>query len=273
MSRLQKKCFAWSLVGHAILLLVLLIVPAFSEQDEEKKEQVYVIDYVPNRIVDEALFVPPPAPPQEPVVEREPEPESVKPEPVRIPEPEPQPPKIEKPVPKPEPVKPKPTPKPVEEKPKWTPKKSDKVKVNLDPVKRTSKPKVVNTKPRTNPLDFDKAIKAVNSSLSSKTELTFSSLSADASSADYASEVLRCYREAWNPPSGSGATAGVAEIRVVVARSGKVTSARIVKGSGSAAVDKSVRAALDRVKSIAPFPAGSKDNERIFNIKLRLDTY
>lgn len=267
MSRLQKKCIVWSLAAHVILLLVLALTPALSEPKVDPVDQIYVIDFVPDRVVDQALFVPPPASPVEKVPEPVPEPVAAKPPPEPVKEPDPQPKKVEDP--KPTPVKPiqKPPVKPVKE--PWKANKT--VEVNITPVKVKNQPKV-NVRPKTSTADFDKAINKVNSTLSSKTSLSYSSPSSDSSAADYASEVVRRYKSAWIPPSGANPAAGTTEIRVVISKSGEVTSARIVKGSGIAAVDQSVRNALDRVKVVMPFPAGSKDNERTFNINLILET-
>ena len=55
---------------------------------------------------------------------------------------------------------------------------------------------------------------------------------------------------------------------MVLLRSGEVLSARISRRSGLPALDKSVEAALNRVKRVAPFPEGSKDEQRSFTIEL-----
>ncbi|MEP6662172.1 MAG: energy transducer TonB [Verrucomicrobiota bacterium] len=58
---------------------------------------------------------------------------------------------------------------------------------------------------------------------------------------------------------------------MVIARSGKVISADIIKGSRDATLDKSVRRALE-LKFIEPFPAGSKDSQRTYIINFNLKT-
>ena len=59
----------------------------------------------------------------------------------------------------------------------------------------------------------------------------------------------------------------VAVVSVTVDRTGKVLSARIVRKTGDAALDRSVQSALDRVRSIGkPFPSGSNDSKRTFTL-------
>ena len=63
---------------------------------------------------------------------------------------------------------------------------------------------------------------------------------------------------------------GAVRVTVTIRRTGDVISAYITRGSGTSVVDKSVQRALDRVKFVAPFPAGSKDQQRTFNITFDL---
>jgi TonB family protein len=56
-------------------------------------------------------------------------------------------------------------------------------------------------------------------------------------------------------------------VRVVIHRSGRIISASIEQRSGNAALDRSVQRALDKVRMIKPFPEGSLDQQRTFNIK------
>jgi TonB family protein len=59
----------------------------------------------------------------------------------------------------------------------------------------------------------------------------------------------------------------VAVVSVTVDRTGKVLSARVVRKTGDAALDRSVQSALDRVRSIGkPFPSGSNDSKRTFTL-------
>jgi TonB family protein len=56
---------------------------------------------------------------------------------------------------------------------------------------------------------------------------------------------------------------------VTIARNGKVLSARIIRFSGNAEVNRSVQAALDRVKYAVPLPEEAKEDQR--TIKINFD--
>jgi len=60
------------------------------------------------------------------------------------------------------------------------------------------------------------------------------------------------------------------EVTVTVARAGEVLSARLLKPSGNAAMNRVVQRVLERVTFIAPFPEGAKDAQRTFNIIFEL---
>jgi len=61
-------------------------------------------------------------------------------------------------------------------------------------------------------------------------------------------------------------------VEVVIARDGHIVSQRILTRSGNAAMDRSVQRALDKVKAsgLNPFPPGTRDDEKTFNIKFNL---
>src|SRR5437868_14114754 len=99
MNRLQKKCFIASAGMHLLLLLILLIGPAFLSS-KNKIEEMPTIDFIPTKLIDAAFSGggnpnsrPPPAPPAPPTPPQrdtappEPKPDP-KPEVVKIREPE-----------------------------------------------------------------------------------------------------------------------------------------------------------------------------------------
>lgn len=90
--------------------------------------------------------------------------------------------------------------------------------------------------------------------------------------ASYKSVVFSVYVRAWIPPEEIEDEAAAVEAQVTIARDGTVLrdQTRILKRSGIPALDKSVQAALDRVRSIAPFPASSTDSQRTFIIGFNL---
>ena len=84
----------------------------------------------------------------------------------------------------------------------------------------------------------------------------------------YAQYVVSVYRRTWEPLIPKTlARSRVAVVSVTVDRTGKVVSARVVRKTGDAALDRSVQSALDRVRSIGkPFPSGSNDSKRTFTL-------
>lgn len=89
---------------------------------------------------------------------------------------------------------------------------------------------------------------------------------------NYKQFVQAAYHNAWIPPAEIANDAMAVRAEVTVDRSGNVISAKPVRKSGNPALDKSVERAL-QLKFIAPFPEGSKDNQRdfiiIFDLKAR----
>lgn len=86
---------------------------------------------------------------------------------------------------------------------------------------------------------------------------------------NYADFIWSKYYQAWVTPDDRDVRNPV-KVEIVVARDGRIISANIVKSSGDAALDKSVRQALDRVRSLPAFPQGAKDAERTFKISFNL---
>jgi TolA protein len=88
--------------------------------------------------------------------------------------------------------------------------------------------------------------------------------------ANYALMVKMVYEDAWQIPSDLQDEDSTAKVTVTIARSGDVLSARIERRSGNSVLDKSVQRALDRVKFVAKFPEGSKEEQRTFTINFNL---
>jgi TonB family protein len=84
-------------------------------------------------------------------------------------------------------------------------------------------------------------------------------------SANYESFIRRKYMDATIHP---GAISGdpVVKVRLVIARNGRILSARVTVKSGVASWDRSVQKALDRVKFIKPFPESMKGSQQTFNL-------
>ena len=75
----------------------------------------------------------------------------------------------------------------------------------------------------------------------------------------------------WNQPVGLSAAAGYrVRVEVVVERNGNIRSARILDGSGNAAMDRSVREALPRLDRAAPLPAAFRGDSQTFILNYRI---
>ena len=92
--------------------------------------------------------------------------------------------------------------------------------------------------------------------------------------ANYAQVVRKIYYDAWNawsvPDDVTDAEATV-QVRVTIARNGRVVRSEILRSSGSSAVVNAARAVLDRVTFVKEFPADSKDTERTFTMNFKLN--
>jgi colicin import membrane protein len=290
MNRLRQKCFVASAGLHLLLVVILVIGPAFLSS-KSKVDDSPVLDVIPRTVIDAAFSgggnphgtPPPPAPvvprPQ-PVVQPAPEPEPVKaPEPV----------KVRAPEPRPEPVEDvktaKPDPNSLETS---TDHKHKKPEVSITPIVRRP--------------DARKTAKASSETSSAENEArrmadarhhaaallgaTAESLLKDVSPgtslemigpggggevyASYDQVVRSIYWHAWVPPEDTASDETIVKATVTIASDGAVLSARIIKPSRDASVDKSVQRTLDNVTFIRPFPEGAKDKQRTYTINFNL---
>lgn len=79
---------------------------------------------------------------------------------------------------------------------------------------------------------------------------------------------------AWNQPAGPDYTGQnfSASVRITVRKDGRVIKAEIIRSSGNAAVDASVRAALNRVTQLAPLPREYRQPTYSETINFALDS-
>ena len=272
MNRLQKKCLIATAGFHLLLLVILLVGPAFFTS-RPKLDDSQVLDVIPANLVDAAVrsgvrgaTPPPPAP----VVTPQPTPPA--PAPVHTPAPpehQPAPaPVPQKVVERTEPVKP-------ESKPVVKPKTSqpDKIKVNLTLTERTVSKSTSKTTAKD---DSQQQARAVNSALRALRHHLSSATTVDmpgdssAAYADYASVVKSIYEQAWIPPDTAANDDANAKVRVTISSDGHVISAHIISPSGDSSVDASVQRTLNRISFIAPFPSGTSDKERTYIINFNL---
>jgi TonB family protein len=78
------------------------------------------------------------------------------------------------------------------------------------------------------------------------------------------------YDSAWFLPEGVTDSDASALVSVTIARDGKVISAQITRRSGNREVDRSVQAAIDRVRIAAPLPDNAKESQRTVEINFNV---
>ena len=197
----------------------------------KREEKVRVIDLVPSEVIDKLLA------PAAPVA----------------PPPAPAPPKPKQPEPKKVQPKPKPKPKPIPPKPK--------IKVNLN--SNVRKPDAQKKESQKEAAKRQTALNKLQTKLSGRTSVNVPL--GRYASANYESLIRRKYMDATIHP---GALSGdpVVKVRLVIARNGRILSARVTGKSGVASWDRSVQKALDRVKFIKPFPESMKGSQQTFNL-------
>ena len=290
MNRLQQKCVIASGGVHLLLIVILVIGPAFLTS-KGKSDNSPILDVIPGKLIDAAFSgggnphgtPPPPAPPAPPapqVAQPAPQPERVK-----APEPE----KVNEPQPRPEPVE------------EAKPLKPDPDSLETSDNHKHKKPEV-STTPIVRKQDTGKSVKKPNTTSSTDNEerrmadarrraaeligATARSLRDDVSPgismdpigpggggeayASYDQVVRSIYWHAWTAPEDTASDEAVTKVTVTIESSGTVLSAHIIKPSGDASVDRSVQRTLDRVTFIAPFPEGAREKQRTYTINFNL---
>jgi TonB family protein len=280
MSRLQKKCFIVSAGLHSLLVLILIVGPAFLSS-KGKSDEMPTLDFVPARTIDAALSgggnpkaqPPPPAPPSPPQLQV-----------AQAPPPPPQEPARKADPPREIVRTPKPDPEAVEtsteHKPKL-PQVSTKQVVRKTTSPTTSKQSQTSDAEERRQAEAaaQRRVEAVGSmartlkeNLSDRTTIETNPglVGGGEAYANYAQVVKSIYESAWTPPDDTANDDAITKVTVTIRRDGTVASARIVRACGEARVDSSVQRTLDRVTYIAPFPEGAKDKERTYTINFNL---
>jgi outer membrane biosynthesis protein TonB len=263
MNRLHKKCVVASTGVHLLIGLVVFVGPAFTSSNTAVVEDLPIINFVPDILVDENVVGG-----GNPKAGRAPEPQ-----------PEPQPPP---PEPKRQPPEPVQAPDPdsfAEAKPNKP--KTPKISLKLE-TKNPSKSAVSETQAREREdararqvaRAFSNSSKAIRQGASSTLTIEEGSFGPGGGGPAYASYrawVQTVYDRAWIAPADTTVDAAVAKVRVTILRDGTIRSAEFLSRSGDSQVDASIQRALDRVSTIGkPFPAGAKENERSYILRFDL---
>jgi TonB family protein len=271
MNRLQKKCVIGTVGIHLLLLVILIVGPAFFNR-EPKTDNTQILDVIPSTLVDAAVNsgvqnAQPPAP--TPVVI---------PKPVQPLQSIPLPPKIVTPPPTPTPT---PTPSLLDRVEKYF-KPTPTVTPNTAPVERQTKPQqnninvntqlVKRTAPKNTPQHnnsqaINNTVRSLSHELSSSTKVDLPG-NASASYASYASVIKTVYDRALLPhvPSEVADKSEKTEVKIVIGSDGTVISSEIISPSGDPAWDNSVQRTLDSVTFVAPFPEGATEKERTYTL-------
>jgi len=290
MKRLQRKLLLISAVVHGTLLLVLLVGPAFVRRQAPRPEDLPVLRVIPEHLIDAAFHQsasPAPAPAQPAPAQPAPSeprstPKPAEPPVIRTP-PTVQPTRSD-PVPTPQPrVEPAPR---TSQPPPATPPPPARAPVSVSKslVTRGERPPA---RPREDTASTERAHQQVASAVESQVKDALSGIrrrSSDAvvsvpgaggaAYANYRQVVQTVYDQAWLEPQDVSRPDLAVLVEVVIRKDGKVLSDAMVRPSGLSSLDRSVQAALDRVRvrGLPPFPQETRDMQRTFRIEFNLRT-
>jgi len=241
MNRLQKKCVLVSAGFHLLLLVILLVGPAFVSS-RNKRDDTPVLTFIPMITTDAQVAgggnpnVAPPSPAPEP------------------------------PAPQPQVKPPSPSPKPLERK-RQLPKVSTK-RVTRPQLKAQKSSSSVNNAEARRREAVDRALRNLRNELSSSTTVDMPGPGGGGPTyANFLQAVKTIYANAWIVPDGVTDDQATTTASVTIARDGTVLNARILRPSGNALADESVEIVLRRVKFAAPLPEDAKENQRTVTIK------
>jgi TonB family protein len=305
MTRLQKRCFLFSVTLHGALLAVLVASSAFRPKPEET--DIPILTMIPANILDRAGADgggPAATPPQQ----SQPAPQMMqapRPQPVRRAQPAPPKPVVqektvepEQPVePKHQAVEPEPTPKdtsesepapkprhkPHEIHPDFTPASTvtskAKTKAKLAEEAAAEEAQAAEASAATQARmrgairsALNNLAKGVQNSGAQGTVVDLPGQGGGEAFAGYETVIYNVYFHAWVAPDSVASRTAATGVKIVVARDGTIISSEIVNKSGDSALDKSVARTLRIVTRLPPFPAGAHDEQRSFIIVFKPTT-
>jgi TonB family protein len=281
MNRLQKNCLIVSAGMHLLLIVILVVGPAFRSSNDQA-DNLPVLDFVPVKTVDALvsgggnpkgqLPAPAPSPPR-----RAPQAYSPPPAPAQPPESKPRP-------AAPEPVKEsqephesletgKPRQHRIEVSTRLVTRDSGKSSSDRSAAERRAR-EAADAR-RHAAAAIGRVVAGIQDNLSGSTSIELKGPGGGGLPyANWREAVKSVYDRAWILPSGVTSDSASAEATVTIARDGTVVSANLVKRSGNATVDESVRVALDRVRYAAPLPDDAKEDQRtiplVFDVRAKL---
>lgn len=267
MSRLQKKCVIASAGLHLLLLLILVVGPAFVTTKEPAADTFEVIEFTPLKTTDLPFSSSgsPTSLPLQPAPKLE-----VKPEPA--------PPTVREVKPAPQPTERPRSDEPdvADTKPKKqlpsvsteivTRSPADKARLQKDAAAAAQAQQRADAQRRS--AQVGQAYNNLREGLSSSTavEMPLRPGGGGVPYANFKQAVFSAYYNAWTPPAGIANENAITKAAVTIDRDGTVISARITVPSGNAAMDASVQRTLERVPYIAPLPEGATESQRTLTI-------
>jgi TonB family protein len=262
MDRTQKKCFFASTGVHLLLALILVVGPAFLSS-KEQSDNLPVLDFIPVKTVDALVSgggnpnaKPPPGTP-------EPQPQP----PMRQPA---APPPVEKPMVKelPKPEEPKPLKKLPEVSTALVTRTKDNAEKTRAEARAREQAKAQADARRRLAQQLGQAAENIGSEVSGTTAIELKGPGGGGLPyANFLQGVKSAYDRAWIAPDGAAESDAVVAVSVTIGRDGTVILARITNPSGNSAVDRSVQAALDRVRNVPPLPDDAKEDQRTVDIR------
>jgi outer membrane biosynthesis protein TonB len=281
MTRLQKKCFLFSVGMHGLLAVIVLGSSAFSGKPATK--DIPILTMIPARILDEAgagggspepAAAPQPAPP----VARTPQ-FVAPPHAAEL---------LERPKPREAEREPAPQPLIAKEAEAKPARKTHEIHVDYTPATsatrqtktKTSAPAVAESSSIANARrlrreiaeSLDALASGVKSSGAKGTVVEMPGEGGGEAFAGYETVIYNAYYHAWITPDSVADKLAATDAKIVVARDGTILSAEIVSKSGEPALDKSVGRVLRAVTKLPPFPASARDEQRSFLIRFNLES-
>ncbi|HEY3915126.1 MAG TPA: energy transducer TonB [Verrucomicrobiae bacterium] len=300
MSRLQKKCFVFSIGMHCLLLVILVGSAAFRDRPDNTDD--HILNLIPSTILDQAGAGGGQPAPMVRVAQPQPQaqPQS---QPQVQPQPRQQPREVTQPVTQPVVVRHVERPRPQEEEVETHP-----VAVSDNYIPRPVKTHHHEIHPTFTPTTPTRTHRTTESTEASEEQSAASTARAESRRrseiqgalgnlasnvrtsgagrtivetpgvggggdvfAGYWDVVKSRYYHAWIAPENGTDRYSEPEARITVSRDGSILSAELISPSGDTSLDRSVSRALRDVTNLPPFPAGAHDEQRTFRIKFSLD--
>jgi TonB family protein len=278
MNRVQKKCFIASASLHLLLVLILMVGPAFLVS-RTKPDNLPLLEFVPLMTTDSMAsgggtanaHSAPPAPPARPPSPPEPKPETP---PSR--EPDPPKPVVKETKPESDSLEPAPKTHKVDVSTKMVVRNQDTAKAAAKAAAEREAREAAEAQASRQRLAtaFDRAAENIGNGVAGGTSIKLEGPGGGGVPyANFLQAVKSVYTRAWIVPDGISDDDATVTASVTIARDGSVVESHITRSSGNMAVDRSVQATLDRVTFAAPLPRDAKEEQRKvsinFNVKAK----